>query len=134
MAAGGTIAAVDAVLSGLKLSVPRILVWNKLDLLAQPGLPVLQDGRQEHALAVSARTGDGLPRLLERIESLLAEGMVEMSLSIPWSRYEVMTLIHGQGSVVSREEGPEGVTLRVRVPRSLSSRLEPFALGTPRTS
>jgi GTPase len=131
---GEQVAAVDAVLADLELSAPRILVWNKVDLLPQPGLPILQEGRQEHALAVSARTGSGLRDLLTRIESLLAEGMIELSLALPWSRHDMVKLIHGQGSVLSREETEEGIRLRVRVPRSLASRLEPFGLDTPRTS
>jgi GTP-binding protein HflX len=129
------VAAVDAVLSGLTLPpTPRLLVWNKTDLLAPPGVPLLRDGRHEHALAVSAKTGFGLPELRERIESLLGDAMVEMNVAIPYARYDLARLIHGQGSVLSRREDAQGITLRVRVPAALASQLEPFALDTPGTS
>ena len=126
------IAAVDGVLAGLRVSAtPRLLVWNKADLLRQAtGFPVLSPGSGEQALAVSAKTGRGLPELLLRIEGLLEEGMVDMRILIPYSRYELVRLIQGRGSVASREEGPEGAILRVRVPPSLAGLLAPYALDT----
>ena len=129
------IAAVDAVLSGLKLSeTPRVVVWNKIDLVPGWAGSPLHDGRHEHSLGVSARTGKGLPELLSRIEALLADGMVVTTLTIPYSRYDVVKLVYGQGTVISKEDGPEGLILRVRIPLALERQLEPFSPGTPRTS
>ncbi len=128
------VSAVDQVLSGLELtSVPRLLVWNKADLLPNGG-GVFLDGRHEHALAVSARTGKGLPELLSRLEAMLSEGMGVTILEIPWPRYELLKLVYGQGTVLSREDGPEGVTVRARIPPALERQLEPFSRGTPSRS
>jgi GTPase len=128
------ISAVDTVLSGLELSsTPRLLVWNKTDLLPDGG-GLLSDGRHEHAVAVSARTGKGLPELLSRMEALLAEGLAVTTLEIPYSRYDLVKLVYGQGTVVSKDEGPEGIILRARIPLALERQLEPFSRGTPRMS
>ena len=128
------VSAVDEVLSSLALAAtPRLLVWNKADLLPDGGGPLL-GGRHEHSLAVSARTGKGLPELLSRFESLLSDGLTVATLEIPWQRYDLVKLVYGQGTVLSREDGAEGITLRARVPAALERQLEPFSRGSPSTT
>jgi len=83
---------------------------------------------------VSARTGKGLPELLQRIESLLADGLVVTTLEIPYARYDLVNMVYGQGTVLSKHEGPDGLTLRARIPPALERQLEPFSRGTPRRS
>jgi GTP-binding protein Era len=70
----------DAYVSGLlkDVSIPVILVLNKIDLVSKPKLlPVIDQLRQWHDFAeivpVSASTGDGV----ERLEALLLERMPE---------------------------------------------------------
>ncbi len=129
------IAAVDAVLSGLELSqTPRLVVWNKIDLVPGWAGSLLDDGRHGRSLGVSARTGKGLPELLSRVEALLADGTVVTTITIPYSRYDLVKLVYGQGTVLVKEDGPESLTLRVRIPLALARQLEPFSPGTPRTS
>jgi len=122
------IAAVDEVLSGLELSTtPRLLVWNKTDLLpGQHALPLL-GGRYEQSLAVSARTGQGVPELLARIETMFREGLVEVRLVLPYDRYDLVKLIYEQGSVTTKADGPEGIILHALVPTALARMLEAFA-------
>ncbi len=122
------IAAVDEVLAGLRLSsTPRFLVWNKIDLLPEETAPLLLTGRHEHSLAVSALTGKGVPELLAKIETLLREGLREVRLALPYDRYDLVRLVYEQGSVTSKEDGPEGVILRALVPAALARMLLPFA-------
>ena len=52
------------------MSKPRILLLNKWDLLDVPARAELADAFP-HAIPVSARTGDGLKRLLEVLENML---------------------------------------------------------------
>ena len=121
------IAAVDEVLAGLDLSTtPRLLVWNKIDLLPGQHAPPLHGGGHEHSLAVSARTGQGVPELLARIETILREGLVEVRLVLPYNRYDLVKLVYEQGSVTTKEDGPEGVILRCLVPEGLARMLEAF--------
>ncbi len=123
------IAAVDEVLAGLRLSsTPRLLVWNKIDLLPEEDAPLPLSGRHEHSLAVSARTGKGIPELLAKIETILGEGLREMLLALPYDRYDLVRLVYEQGSVTTKEDGPDGVTLRARVPSALARMLAPFAV------
>jgi GTP-binding protein HflX len=122
------VAAVNEVLAGLALSsTPRLLVWNKIDLLPGQHAPPLLDGRHEHSLAVSARTGTGVPELLAKIESILGEGLVKVRVSLPYDRYDLVKLVYDQGSVAKKEDGPEGIHLDGLVPAALARMLEPFA-------
>jgi GTP-binding protein HflX len=125
---------VEEVLSHLRVSsTPRLLVWNKIDLLPADGLSRLPQG-SEAAVPVSARLGTGLPKLLDSLEALLGEEMVDVDLFIPWSRYEVAARVLSQGTVRERQEGPEGVSLKASVPERVASQLAPFVHGTGRTS
>jgi GTPase len=114
------IAAVDEVLAGLDLSsTPRLLVWNKVDLLPATHAPLLPGNRREPSLPVSARTGKGLPELLSNIEMILREGLVEVHVTLPYDRYDLVKTIYEQGSVMSKSDGPDGVTIKALVPSSL---------------
>ena len=65
------ITSVETILEELELQhMPRILLLNKWDLLDVPARAELADAFP-HAIPVSARTGDGLKRLLEVLENML---------------------------------------------------------------
>lgn len=65
------ITSVETILEELELQhMPRILLLNKWDLLDVPARAELADAFP-HAIPVSARTGDGLKRLLEALENML---------------------------------------------------------------
>jgi GTP-binding protein HflX len=68
---GAQIASVERILRELGYGdIPRLLVYNKADLLTQDELAERVDGRD--ALAVSATTGMGMGLLLTRIDAALA--------------------------------------------------------------
>ena len=65
------ITSVETILEELELQhMPHILLLNKWDLLDVPARAELADAFP-HAIPVSARTGDGLKRLLEVLENML---------------------------------------------------------------
>ena len=65
------ITSVETILEELELQhMPRILLLNKWDLLDVPARAELADAFP-HTIPVSARTGDGLKRLLEVLENML---------------------------------------------------------------
>ncbi|HIV15508.1 MAG TPA: GTPase HflX [Candidatus Avisuccinivibrio pullicola] len=81
------IAAVDAVLSQIGATVqPRLLVFNKSDLLDDPESSIVRD---EQGLPVrvnvSAKTGWGLDRLLEALTGILSSAVLEFEVALPYS-------------------------------------------------
>jgi len=73
------IAAVERILRELGYGeIPRLLVYNKADVLTDDQLAERIDGRD--ALAVSATTGEGVQALLRRIDASLAEPVPQASV------------------------------------------------------
>jgi GTP-binding protein HflX len=122
------IVAVEAVLSGLQIAqTPQLIVWNKTDLLPDRLPPAALGAPRDHALTISARTGDGLAALLAKAEAMLGEDLVDLRVVIPYDRYDLVRLLYEQGSVRIKEDVPEGVRIRASVPGALSVRLAEFA-------
>jgi GTP-binding protein HflX len=124
------VAAVQSVLSSLDIAhTPVLMAWNKMDLLRGHGIPQPPGTSHHLSLAVSAKTGQNMPVLLAEIERVLAEGLSEVSLLVPYDRYELVTRVYELGTVWSREEGPEGVRISAAVPQVLAPRLAPYEVS-----
>jgi len=82
--------------------IPEIVVFNKSDL-ADNDQQLLLRGLEPRGIFVSARTGDGVDELLERIAELLPSPEVEVSLLVPYDRGEVISRLHVQGRVISTD-------------------------------
>ncbi|OII70621.1 MULTISPECIES: GTPase HflX [unclassified Streptomyces] len=107
------------------VNVPEIVVVNKADaadpLVLQRLLRV-----EKHAIAVSARTGQGLDELLALIDAELPRPEVEIEALVPYTRGELVSRIHADGEVLSEEHTPEGTLLKARVHEELAALLAPF--------
>ena len=123
------IQAVDSVLEDLAVhATPRLIVWNKTDLLPDGIPPAVLSPSHPQAVAVSARTGANLGGLLETVQQMLADSLVSVEALIPYHRYDLVTLVYEKGSVELREETGEGVRLRASVPRALAERLAGYTV------
>ena len=65
---------------------PRLLVFNKVDLLDADERARARWSRDPDAIAVSAATGEGLDELRERIEAAFEETLRPVELLVPYSR------------------------------------------------
>jgi GTP-binding protein HflX len=118
------VVAVQSVLSSLRVAhTPMLMVWNKIDLLADRSLPQPPGTAHNGSLGISAKTGENIPVLLAEIERVLAEGLTEMNLLIPFERYDLVTQLYEQGTVISKEEAVGGVRIRAAVPWGLREKL-----------
>lgn len=111
----GQISAVREVLAevgGDKLH--EIIVVNKADIADAEVLSTLL--RQEkNAIVVSARTGQGLEELLQRIADELPQREVPLDVLVPYDRGDVVNRLHTETEVVLEEHRPEGTFLQVKV-------------------
>ena len=87
---------------------PVLEVYNKIDLLE--GIPRI-DASSEHVFA-SAKTGKGLPDLLEQLESMIARDHKSVDLTIPFHRGDLLAALREQVRVQSEEYGQDGIHLR----------------------
>jgi GTP-binding protein HflX len=116
---------VNAVLEELKASEkPRVTALNKIDLLDDPG--ELDTSLYPNAVPVSALHTIGLNALCEKLTQVLADNMLGVQVTIPFSRGELVELFHRRGYVDHEEHQPEGVSIVGRIPRSLHGYYAPY--------
>ncbi len=107
--------------------IPRILVWNKLDLLGDRLLPRLPETASYTAeVAVSAKTGEGLSRLTEAVESTLSQALYRLQLLVPYERGDLIAELHDMAAVQAQSHEEDGVHLTVRVPQAIYERFKPY--------
>lgn len=109
---------------------PIINVMNKIDLL--PSSEAMPDVASEfpNAVAISALTGEGLPRLLARVEEILEAQMDQIDVLIPYSEGELVDLFHRRGLIQKEEHTEHGTHIAGLIPRELAGRFR----KTERTS
>ncbi|MCX4547756.1 GTPase HflX [Streptomyces sp. NBC_01387] len=105
--------------------VPEIVVVNKADaadpLVLQRLLRI-----ERHAIAVSARSGQGIAELLALIDEQLPRPQVEVEVLVPYTQGQLVARAHTDGEVISEEHTPEGTLLKARVHEELAADLAPY--------
>lgn len=123
-------AEVEKVLSDLGVAErPRLRVFNKLDLLtpeeAQKFMEVRGGGQNERGVFVSARTGQGLEELRERIDAAMpVDPIVTRRLRVAMSNARELAMIYACGRVTHSEVQDGHMHLEADLPESLAIRLE----------
>jgi GTPase len=124
-----SIAAVDSVLEEIGAGEqPRLLVFNKLDLLDAGERRELLVGDRE-AIGVSAATGEGIDELRERIERAFEQTLSEVELLVPYEDGGRLSELYELAGSVERSERPDGVRVSARIPAALAHRFADFAVS-----
>nr|WP_246450088.1 GTPase HflX [Allostreptomyces psammosilenae] len=122
------LAAVRQVIADVEAQdVPEIVVVNKADA-ADPLVLQALLRREPRAIAVSARTGQGIEELLAWIERELPHPDVEVLALLPYERGDLVARVHRDGEVLSTEHTEHGTLLSARVGHALAADLEAFAV------
>ncbi|WP_101949530.1 GTPase HflX [Mycobacterium sp. 3519A] len=105
---------------------PELLVVNKID--AADGLTLAQlRSALPDAVFVSARTGDGLERLQQRMAELIEPTDKVVDVTIPYDRGDLVNKVHADGRVDATEHTADGTRIKARVPIPLAASLQEFA-------
>src|SRR6476660_1719102 len=108
------------------VKIPELLVVNKID--AAGGLALAQLRRAlPAAVFVSARTGDGLDRLQQRMAELITPTDTVVDVTIPYDRGDLVNKVHADGRVDATEHTADGTRIKARVPIPLAASLQEFA-------
>ncbi len=120
----GQIDAVREVLDEIgACAIPEIIVINKADI-ADPDTIDLIRRRESRSMVVSAFTGEGIAELLSRIERELPKRRVSLELLIPYSRGDLLHLVHEFGDVHREVHGEEGTEIEAQVDRNVAERIK----------
>tara|TARA_R110000824_G_scaffold3234_4_gene15161 strand:- start:76883 stop:78301 length:1419 start_codon:yes stop_codon:yes gene_type:complete len=85
-------------------------VLNKIDLLDEAGAAALNAAaRAPLAVAVSALTGQGVPQLLQLIDSLIVDDERMVAFDMPAGEGEAIAWLHAHAHVRQREDRDDGV-------------------------
>ncbi|MGE0817917.1 MAG: GTPase HflX [Candidatus Nanopelagicales bacterium] len=123
----GQLTAVREVLADIGAQhVPEIVVINKADA-ADPEVLARLQRREPHSIVVSARTGEGVEKLLGMIEHDLPRSAVEVDVVVPYDRGDLVARAHKDGEVLGLDHIETGTRLKARVPQSLATELESAA-------
>jgi GTPase len=120
--------AVDEVLEEIGAGeMPRLLVFNKVDLLSEEER---QEAELDHpeAVLISAQERAGLDGLRERIEAAFEETLTEVELLIPYSEGGRLHELHEVAGDLQRTEREDGVLVRARVPSAEMHRFRDLAV------
>ncbi|HYO81773.1 MAG TPA: GTPase HflX [Bryobacteraceae bacterium] len=123
-------------------ATPQLLVLNKLDEWADHTsaeavrMRTLEIAGKSNAapsaVAISARTGEGMEELLRRIDgSLPTDPISRARFRIPHGDGNAMHMLHEHARVLDRRFEGEYLELDVEAPESLRRRLEQFVVSDP---
>ena len=106
--------------------LPRLLVFNKLDLLEQPARVVRNESGVITAVYVSAATGEGLELLHEAICERMSVTLFDEEITLDPQRGKLRAALYEMGAVCSEQWESDGSSrLHVRLPLADWRRLNP---------
>jgi GTPase len=121
--------AVDEVLGEIGAAErPRLLSLNKVDLLDDARRRELSF-RHPRAVQISAATGEGLDELREAVEARFLATLRPMELLVPYDEGGRLSELHDLAGEMEREDTPQGVRIRARVPAGVAARFERFSVN-----
>ena len=106
---------VESLIHELKADqIPCIRVYNKCDLAFSGDF-----AKEEDAVSISAKTGEGIDKLMELIDSKLDKGTRRVTLHLPYDKTGLLDSIYREGKVESVEYGATVDVVAICTPRLL---------------
>jgi GTPase len=106
--------------------VPELVVVNKIDA-ADPLVLQGVRAREPGSLSVSVKTGAGLAALRDALEAALPRLDVQVKITVPYRRGDLIARAHAEGAVLAAEHSADGTLLEARVPPALAAQLQAAA-------
>ena len=109
---------------------PVITALNKIDRLPAPDAVCSLMAQFPASVAISALTGDGLERLLARVERVFEAQMAWLDVHIPYASGELVNLFHRRGLIEREEHTGTGTRIVGRIPRGLVAHFDALVGAT----
>jgi GTPase len=104
-----------------------VIVFNKIDNLKNRELADSYTERFPGSVAISARTGEGVNKLVEALQDALSAWRLRSRFRIPASESAMIAEIHRVGHVLELRYEGEGALIVAHVPPELAQKLERYA-------
>jgi GTP-binding protein HflX len=109
------------------LDVPELVVINKADA-AEPDALLHLLHEEPGSCVVSARTGEGIEALRERIAAMVPRPDIPVTLLVPFERGEIVSKVHQHGEVQTISHTAEGTHLKALLPAWLAGEVSAYAV------
>lgn len=96
---------------------PVITAFNKQDKVT--GEQILRDFKADHVVRISAKTGEGLDKLLRTIEDVLREQKIFIEKIYPYAEAGKIQLIRKYGELLEESYREDGIFVRAYVPAEI---------------
>lgn len=106
-------------------AIDEQLVINKADV-AEPHAIDRLLSLHPGSVAVSAATGAGVPELLDVVAARLERASVELALTVPYDRGDIVAALHAAGDVVSEAHTETGTEMVVKLAKDDADRFIEF--------
>jgi GTP-binding protein HflX len=103
-----------------------VIVFNKIDTLADPRIVESQISRFPGSVAISARTGEGMEAFFQELEVRLAAWRLRATYRIPNGESALLAEIHRVGHVLAVTYENDDALVVAHVPPELKSKLAPY--------
>lgn len=100
---------------------PIITVFNKQDLLDTD--IILKDFKADYTVKISAKTGEGVDKLLEIIERILTERKILIEETIPYNEAGKLQIIRKYGTLLEEDYRPEGIYVKAYISKNMYYRI-----------
>jgi len=106
--------------------ISEVLALNKVDRLSEPERARVLARIDGDAVPISARTGEGLDELMERVERSLPRFPMDVTILVPWGREDVTAMLYRNAEVLSEDAREDGTLVRARVGEREFAAVAPF--------
>ena len=107
--------------------IQELIVFNKIDLADETQRMALR-GMEPWSIGVSARTGEGMEELLQRIADLLPEPNIEVAVLIPYDRGDLVSRLHLNSRILVLDYRETGTFVRAMVKPEMAAELADYRL------
>jgi GTPase len=120
-------AAVDSVVKELDaFGKQTLIVFNKIDLLENPDLASTYCRRFPGSVAISAKSGQGIDRFVDALQSALSAWRLRSHFRIPLSESNLIAELHRVGHVLELRYDNDCAVITAHVPPHLEQKLTGF--------
>ena len=117
---------VEAINHAKAAQIPIIVAINKMDKhganpdrikqqLTEYDLVPEEWGGETVICPISAKSGQGIDELLEKIESRINSGRLEVDVVVPYDKYEAMNVIRAEGRILKEDHQGDGAHLKIQI-------------------
>jgi GTPase len=103
---------------------PTILVFNKVDRVADRGIVPAVLARHPDAVCISAARGINLGGLTGKLTELLDADIIDQTLTFRQTDYQVISRLHDLGEILEKSYDGEIITIRFRMNRIHAEQLQ----------